>query len=102
MSEPLVEYEEAEVVEGLPVLADVREVERSRAQSAVARAQTAAVAATGFVAGAATAAVLGRTLQRQLSRSSARRAIAAPEPLELLSTRTYLVTVHLLGRRQEP
>ena len=101
MSEPLIEYEDEEVVEGLPVLADVQEVVVTRPQGAAAIVQTAAVAATGFVAGVATAAVLGRRLQREAGRIAARR--AAPEqPLELLSTRTFLVNVHLLGRRQEP
>lgn len=104
MSEPILEYddEDVEVVEALPVLADVREVLPIRPQGAAAIVQTAAVAATGFVAGVATAAVLGRQLQRQVGRVSARRALPAAEPLELLSTRTFLVNVHLLGRREEP
>jgi hypothetical protein len=92
--------EEYEVVDALPVLAEVRPIQPAQHPStttAVALAQTAAVAATGFVAGIATAAVLGRRRQRRL---------AAPAPasrpagaLQVASSRTYLVEVHLLERR---
>ena len=51
--------EEPEVVDGVLVVADVRAVEVAR-QGPPPFVQVAAVAATGFVAGAATAAVLGR------------------------------------------
>jgi hypothetical protein len=67
----------------------------------------AAVAATGFMAGAATAAVLGR----RLSRSQARRAALAPSgearPLaparsgsvEVLASQRFIVDVYTLARR---
>ena len=85
-----------EVVDALPVLAQVRRLEPVRPPTVVALAQTAAVAATGFVAGVATAAVLGRRRQRRLGRSG------PPRPggsLEVVSSRTYLVDVHVLERR---
>ena len=61
-----------EVVDGVVVLSSVRTIERAR-ENPPPFVQAAAVAATGFVAGAATAAVLGR----RLSRSQARRAALA-------------------------
>jgi hypothetical protein len=96
---------EVEVVDGLPVLADVRPIEPVRQAPVAAVVQTAAVAATGFVAGAATAAVLGRHLGRRLGRSR-NPALAAPsrqrggELLEVVATRSFLVDVHVLGRRE--
>jgi hypothetical protein len=93
------EYE-YEVVDALPVLAEVRRLEPVRPPPVVALAQTAAVAATGFVAGVATAAVLGRRRQRRLGRSGS--ASPSPRPggsLEVVSSRTYLVDVHVLERR---
>jgi hypothetical protein len=87
-----------EVVDALPVLAEVRRLEPVRPTGVVALAQTAAVAATGFVAGVATAAVLGRRRQRRIGRSPS----PSPRPggsLEVVSSRTYLVDVHVLERR---
>jgi hypothetical protein len=97
--EPLEDDGELDVeeVDGLPVLADVRPLEPARPQTGAALAQTAAVAATGFVAGAATAAVLGRhLLGRRLARP---RLGPRAELLEVVATRSYLVNVHVLGRR---
>jgi hypothetical protein len=97
--------EEYEIVDALPVLAGIRPVELApRPTSAVALVQTAAVAATGFVAGVATAAVLGRRRQRRLGTSTPARApgTAPARPagrLEVVSSRTYLVDVHVLERR---
>jgi hypothetical protein len=68
----------------------------------VALAQTAAVAATGFVAGVATAAVLGRRRQRRLQ-GSANAGLpdgaSVPAAYQAVSHRAYLVDVHLLERR---
>jgi hypothetical protein len=91
--------EEYEVVDALPVLAEARRVEPAQHPSttAVALAQTAAVAATGFVAGIATAAVLGRRRQRRLAAPAAASRPAGA--LQVASSRTYLVEVHLLERR---
>ena len=104
-SEPLSDESGYEVVDAMPVLPAVRRTEPTvavavaRQPAAVGLVQTAAVAATGFVAGVATAAVLGRRRQRRQGQLS-----AAPRPqpagvLEVVSTRTYLVDVHLLQRR---
>ena len=56
--------EEPEVVDGEIVLASARAIEPARPAGPPLR-QVAAVAATGFVAGAATAAVLGRHRARR-------------------------------------
>jgi len=90
-----------EVVEGVVVLTGARPLVPLR-EGPPAFVQVAAVAATGFVAGAATAAVLGR----RFSRVQARRAAGAPaplplrraEPYEVLSSRRYVVDVHTIAR----
>jgi hypothetical protein len=89
---------EAELITEVEVIdAGALVVGRSRlpigrgAPQGAALVQTAAVAATGFVAGVATAAVLGRRRQRRLAEPSG--------PLQAVSRRTYLVDVHLLERR---
>lgn len=92
-----------EVVDGVLVLADIRAVTRTR-QGPPAFVQTAAVAATGFVAGAATAAVLGRRFSRAQARRSEGTLTQATshrrhEPLEVVSSRSYIVDVHTLARR---
>jgi hypothetical protein len=97
--------EEPEVVDGVLVVADVRAVEVAR-QGPPPFVQVAAVAATGFVAGAATAAVLGR----HFARAQARRApgvapgvapsarLRRREPtLEVVASRTFVVDVHTLA-----
>jgi hypothetical protein len=115
-----------EVVDALPVLVDVRPLEPARPPAALALAQTAAVAATGFFAGVATAAVLGRRRQRRLGQPAAGTAGAVGPPragtggavgparpgtggavgparpggsFEVVSSRSYLVDVHVLERR---
>jgi hypothetical protein len=94
--------EEPELVEGVVVVADVRAVAAVR-EGPPPFMQVAAVAATGFVAGAATAAVLGR----HFSRAQARRLASAPAvarppahgPFEIVSSQTFVVDVHTLVRR---
>ena len=94
--------DQAELVDGVVVLASVRALEPVR-EGPPAFVQVAAVAATGFVAGAATAAVLGR----HRSRSLARRAPAAAldrwpprqAPAEALASQRFLVDVYTLTRR---
>jgi hypothetical protein len=95
-----------EVVDGVVVVSSVRTIERAR-ETPPPFVQVAAVAATGFMAGAATAAVLGR----RLSRSQARRAALAPSgearPLaparsgsvEVLASQRFIVDVYTLARR---
>jgi hypothetical protein len=61
--------------------------------------QAAAVAATGFVAGAATVVAISRHVARRPSRTPRRRKRgSAPETLSVLGTRSFLLDVHLLGR----
>jgi hypothetical protein len=95
--------EEPEVVDGVLVVANVRTLEAVR-EGPPPFVQVAAVAATGFMAGAATAAVLGR----RLSRAQARRAAiapAAPRPalrpgsVEVLASQRFVVDVYTLARR---
>jgi hypothetical protein len=93
--------EEAEVVDGVLVVANVREVEVAR-HGPPPFVQVAAVAATGFVAGAATAAVLGRHFARVQARRPPGVAPTAPprrrEPtLEVIASRTFVVDVHTLA-----
>ncbi|MEA2298555.1 MAG: hypothetical protein QOF77_1491 [Solirubrobacteraceae bacterium] len=95
------EDEDFEVVDALPVVAEVRRVEPIPPPAAVALVQAAAVAATGFVAGVATAAVLGRRRQRRLGGPGPGPGPARPPAgrLEVVSSRSYLVDVHVLERR---
>jgi hypothetical protein len=93
--------ERDEIVDGVVVVSSVRAVAPLR-EGPPPFVQVAAVAATGFMAGAATAAVLGR----RMSRSQARRAVAAgtdsPRPLatrEVLASQRFVVDVYTLARR---
>jgi hypothetical protein len=87
--------EDAEIVDGLPVLAEVRAIEPASAVSLPA-VQAAAAAATGFVAGAATLALVRRRSARRLSRG--RR---TPGGLSIVNTRSFLVDVHLIAKPGE-
>jgi hypothetical protein len=87
------EQAQEEVVDALPVLAESRAVEPLAARPAV---QAAAVAATGLVAGAATvAAIRRRGARRGLRR---RRRTRKGEMVEIVSSRSFLVDVHLVSR----
>ncbi len=98
--EPL---EPEETVTAVPVLAaEVRALEPARRQFPAV--QAAAVAATGFVAGAATFVALRHHRAAARSGSVARRRARRGERTETLSvvgTRRFLVDVHLLGPRGE-
>jgi hypothetical protein len=83
--------DEGEVVDGLPVVSEPRVIESTRA--AVPARQAAALAATGFVAGAATVAVVSR----RRSRVSRRRRKAGALG-QIVSSNSFLVDVHLLRR----
>jgi hypothetical protein len=87
---------EEEVVDGLPVLADVRTLEPAPSP-ALPAVQAAAAAATGFVAGAATIALVRRRSARRLARAKAnnRRAVNG---LTIAGTRSFLVDVHLITK----
>jgi len=85
------EEEEGEIVDGLPVVAPPRSVEVSR--PLVPARQAAALAATGFVAGAATVAVVHRRRSR-VSRRRRRKSSMG----EIMASNSFLVDVHLLKR----
>jgi hypothetical protein len=87
--------QQEEVVDALPVLAERRAVEPLAARPAV---QAAAVAATGFVAGAATVAVIRRRGARKALRRRKRSTRRGGEMLEIVSSRSFLVDVHLVNR----
>jgi hypothetical protein len=88
------EHDEAEVVDGLPVPAAPAVVE-SLLPAAVPARQAAALAATGFVAGAATVAVVSR----RRSRMPRRKRRKAKNGLgEIVASNSFLVDVHLLRR----
>ena len=77
-----------EVIDGELVLASARAIEPVRAAGPPLR-QVAAVAATGFVAGAATAAVLGRHRARRRERAPA----PVAEAIRPVATRRFVVYV---------
>jgi hypothetical protein len=88
---------EVEVVDGFPVLAEVRTVERA-APASLPTVQVAAVAATGFVAGAATVALVKRRTARKLARNSRNGSRRAADLLPIAATRSFLVDVHVIAR----
>jgi hypothetical protein len=86
--------DEGEVVDGFPVPAEpVGAIERAQPILVPAR-QAAALAATGFVAGAATVAVVHRRRAR-VPRRKRRKAGALGE---IVASNSFLVDVHLLRR----
>jgi hypothetical protein len=92
------ELEDEELVDGLPVLAEVRPIESATVVTALPAVQAAAAAVTGFVAGAATLAVMRRRQARRLARRAPGRPL---DPVPAGGARTYLVHVHRLGRLEE-
>jgi hypothetical protein len=90
-----VHVEEVEVVEGLPVLAEFREVAPPARIVAIPAVQAAAAAATGFVAGAATMALARRLAVRRVTRMGGGGLMPAS------GRRTYVVHVRVLGRPGE-
>ncbi len=89
--------EEVEVVDALPVPAEPWPVEPQRRGAPPVARQAAAVAATGFVAGAVTvfAARQARGARRR------RRARRAQLPVTVVASRSFLVDVHLLAPRSD-
>jgi len=88
---------EVEVVDGLPVLAEVRTVERA-APATLPAVQVAAVAATGFVAGAATVALVKRRTTRKMVRSGRGGPRRPADLLPIAATRSFLVDVHVIAK----
>ncbi len=94
MSETPEEFQEEEVVDGLPVPAAPAVVEPALPAPVPAR-QAAALAATGCVAGAATVAVV----HRRRSRVPRRKRKKAKNGLgDIVASNSFLVDVHLLRR----
>jgi hypothetical protein len=83
-----------ETVQGVPVLAEVRAIQ-PHAPASLPAVQAAAVAATSFVAGAATLALVRRHTARKLARRQPRRAL---DGLPIVGSRSFLVDVHLIAR----
>jgi hypothetical protein len=84
----------------LPTIAELRALDRPSTAAVPAR-QAAALAATGFVAGAAAAALVRRRATRKLGRNGRLAARRSPEGLPVISTHTYLLRVQVLGRPAE-
>jgi hypothetical protein len=91
--------QDEETVDGLPVLAEVRPIERVPPTSLPA-VRAAAAAATGFVAGAATIALVRRHSSRKLARAG-RNHRRAVDMLPIVGSRTFLVDVHLIAKPGE-
>jgi hypothetical protein len=82
----------------LPVVAEVRTLEPVRPAASPA-VQAAAVAATGFVAGAATVAIARRRARRAAAPARRRRARSRVAEIgEVVASRSFLVDIHLLDR----
>jgi hypothetical protein len=88
-----------ETVDAVPVLAEARPLP-TPSYAALPAVQAAAVAATGFMAGAATLALVRRHSARKLARSRSvpRRAV---DMLPIVGSRTFIVDVHLLAKPGE-
>jgi hypothetical protein len=86
------EVQDGEVVDGLPVITESGVVEE-RAPISVPAVQVAALAATGFVAGAATVAVVSR----HRTKRAAKKRKSSPFG-EIMSSSSFLIDVHLLRR----
>jgi hypothetical protein len=86
------DVQEGEVVDGLPVITEASVVEE-RAPVSVPAVQVAALAATGFVAGAATVAVVSR----HRTKRAAKKRKGSPFG-EIMSSSSFLIDVHLLRR----
>jgi hypothetical protein len=91
------ELDESEVVDALPVISDGSVVLEPARGSAVPAVHAAALAATGFVAGAATVAVVSRRRGKSgvRKRKKKKGGVAIGE---IVSSNSFLVDVHLLRR----
>jgi len=88
---------DVEVVDGLPVLAEVRTVERVSPASLPA-VQAAAAAGAGFVAGAATVALVRRRAARKQAARIGRGSRRPADLLPIAATRSFLVDVHVIAK----
>ena len=96
MDDELTPGDEAEVVDGLPVVAGEPHALEPRAPALVPARQAAALAATGFAAGAVTAAVVSRRRSRVPRRKRKRKGKGGVG--EIVGSNSFLVDVHLLRR----
>jgi hypothetical protein len=87
------EGDDFEIVDGLPVPAEPAPVPAAFRTASVPAVQAAALAATGFVAGAATVAVVSRRRGRPARRRRKKGAIG-----EIVGSNSFLVDVHLVRR----
>jgi hypothetical protein len=86
------DQDEGEVVDGLPVIADPQ-VLQPRRRALVPVRQVAALAATGFVAGAATVAVVTRRRARVTRRRRKKLPVG-----KVVASNSFLIDVHLIKR----
>ncbi len=93
------EDDDLEVVDGLPVLTEVRTLEPVPV-AGVPAVQTAAAAATGFVAGAATLALVRLITGRRTARARVSRRQSL-NGLPIVGTRSFLVDIHMLSKPGE-
>jgi len=91
--------EDVEVVDGVPVLTEVRTLE-PLLPAAVPAVQTAAAAATGFVAGAATLALVRLLGGRRAARARVSRRQSL-DGLPIIGTRSFLIDIHMLSKPGE-
>ncbi len=87
-----------ETVDGIPVLAGVHAIEA--APSSLPAVQAAAALATGFVAGAATLALVRRFAARRVV-SAGLRSRRGADGLSIVGSRSFLVDVHLIAKPGE-
>jgi len=88
-----------ETVDGVPVRAEVRAIEPVT-PPALPAVQAAAAAATGFVAGAATLALVRRHSARKVARARNRQRRGG-DGLAIVASRSFLVDVHLIAKPGE-
>ena len=88
------DIEEGEVVDGLPVLPEGASVPEPLRPAQVPAVQAAALAATGFVAGAATVAVVAHRRGRVSRRRRRKKGVVG----EIVGSNSFLVDVHLVRR----
>jgi hypothetical protein len=90
---------DGEVVEGLPVVAHATVLDESRPAAPLPAVQAATLAATGFVAGAATVALVSRRRTKAAVKKRAKKKGVVAGPVgEIVSSKSFLVDVHLLRR----
>jgi hypothetical protein len=87
--------DEVEVVDAYPVVVEDTTVLEPARPAQVPAVHAAALAATGFVAGAATVAVVARRRNRSVGRKRKKKKGAIGE---IVSSNSFLVDVHLLRR----